>query len=120
MKLYCKEHLWLERRGNDWLLGLTDYAVAMLGEIIWLEFSNSRGCEPGTAIATLESSKIAWEIVSPVTAEVIEWNPRLQDDPGLLNRSPEQQGWFCRLRNVQPEPSVWLPCEAYLNYTEGL
>ena len=120
MKIYCKEHLWLERSGNDWLLGLTDYAVAMLGEIIWLEFSNSRDCELGTAIATLESSKIAWEIVSPVTADIIECNPRFQDNPGLLNRSPEQQGWFCRLRNVQPDPSVWMPYEAYLSYTEGL
>ena len=88
MKLYCKEHLWLERSGNNWLLGLTDYAVAMLGEIIWLEFCNSLDCKTGTALATLESSKIAWEIVSPVTAEVMEWNLRLQDDPGLLYRSP--------------------------------
>jgi len=45
MKLYCKEHLWLERSGNNWLLGLTDYAVAMLGEIIWLEFCNSPDCK---------------------------------------------------------------------------
>ena len=120
MKLYSKEHLWLERSESEWLLGLTDYAVAMLGEIIWLEFSNRRDCEPGTAIATLESSKIAWEIVSPVTAGVTEWNPRLQDDPGLLNRSPEQQGWVCRLRNVPPDLSIWMPREAYLSYTEGL
>lgn len=45
MKLYCKEHLWLERSGNDWLLGLTDYAIAMIGEIIWLEFCNSSGSD---------------------------------------------------------------------------
>ena len=59
MKLYCKEHLWLERSGNDWLLGLTDYAIAMLGEIIWLEFSNSRDCELGMESAVAGRSGTA-------------------------------------------------------------
>lgn len=120
MKLYSKEHLWLEQHENGWLLGLTDYAATMLDEIIWFEFSNSRSYEPGTVIATLESSKIAWEFVSPVTGEVIELNFQLPDNPKLLNSSPELLGWFCRMQNVQFDSSVWLSHEDYLNYTKGL
>ena len=49
----------------------------------------------------VESVKAASDILSPVTGEVLEVNPAIVSDPGLVNSDPMGAGWFFKVRIEQ-------------------
>lgn len=54
--------------------------------------------EAGDAVSAVESVKSASDISSPVTGEVVEANEALSDTPGLVNKSPEGEGWIAKIK----------------------
>ena len=82
---------------------------------------------PGTSatkdgeIAVVESVKAASEVYAPVTGEVVEVNALLEDDPGVVNSSAEDEGWFLRIRLTNTGELEHLMNEAaYTAYTASL
>ena len=59
----------------------------------------------GDEAGVVESVKAASDVYSPVSGEVIEINPLLEDDPEMINTQPYEDGWFYKL---QPSDSVEL------------
>jgi glycine cleavage system H protein len=49
-------------------------------------------------LATVESTKAASDIFSPVTGEVIEVNSELETKPELINEDCYENGWICRMK----------------------
>ena len=74
MKLYTKEHLWLDFEDGIVVLGLTSYAISQLGEITFLTFQASDFLNADDSIACVESVKIAWEIRSPISGNLFNEN----------------------------------------------
>lgn len=99
--LYTKEHEYVKRTDVDdvVIVGITDYAQKELGDIVYVELPDV-GAKFGRmdAFGTIEAVKAVSELYCPLTGEVIEVNPALEDDPALVNQDPYGRGWMIRLK----------------------
>ena len=76
-KILCsKTHEYiLENSDNTYTIGLTDYAVEQLGDIVFLELPEvGTEYKKGETFATIESVKAASEIYMPISGKIIEVN----------------------------------------------
>ena len=96
---YTKEHEWVRVDGDLATVGISRHAQEQLGDIVFVELPEAgRQVSRGGALAVVESVKAASDVYAPISGEVVETNSAIQDDPGLVNRSAEDEGWFCKLR----------------------
>ncbi len=100
MSLYfTKEHEWIRVEGDTATVGITNFAQAQLGDIVFVEVPETgRVVTQGGDAAVVESVKAASDVYAPVSGEVVEGNQALADDPSLVNSDPEGEGWFFKLR----------------------
>ncbi|HBO16185.1 MAG TPA: glycine cleavage system protein GcvH [Porticoccaceae bacterium] len=101
---YSESHEWvkLEADGSV-LVGITDHAQDALGDVVYIELPDvGDDMEAGAEVAVIESVKAASDVYAPISGEVLETNQALQEDPGILNRSPYDMGWFMRIRPNDP------------------
>jgi glycine cleavage system H protein len=100
MSLYfTKEHEWIRLEGDTATVGITNFAQAQLGDIVFVEVPEAgRKVTQGGDAAVVESVKAASDVYAPVSGQVLEGNPALSDDPSLVNSDPEGEGWFFKLR----------------------
>ena len=100
-KILCsKSHEFLLNNGdNTFTIGLTDYAVEQLGDIVFLELPDV-GTEfaKGDTFATIESVKAASEIYMPISGTILEVNTALVDAPETLNEDVYDQGWLVKVK----------------------
>ena len=121
-KYYTEDHEWIAVTGNVATLGITDYAQAQLGDVVFVEVpSIGRKVKKGEETAVVESVKAASEVYSPVTGTVVESNEPLANSPITVNEDPEGAGWFCRIEMSDPaELEVLMDEAAYKAFVEGL
>jgi len=95
---YTDTHEWLRLDGETATVGITDHAQGELTDIVFVELPKI-----GTALtakqqaAVVESVKAASDIYAPIGGTVVEVNPALENDPGLVNRDPYGEGWLFKL-----------------------
>lgn len=97
---YASSHEWarLESDGTV-VVGITDHAQEALGDIVYIELPEmGAAVDAGTEVAVVESVKAASDIYSPITGEVVEINPALEDEPETVNSSPYADGWLFRVK----------------------
>lgn len=98
---YTEDHEWIRVEDGIAVVGITDYAQQQLGDIVFVELPESgRSLAKGKEAAVVESVKAASEVYAPVSGEVTEVNAALADDPALVNRSAEDEGWFFKVKLV--------------------
>lgn len=121
-KYYTEEHEWIAVTGNIATLGITDYAQAQLGDVVFVEVPTvGRKVKKGEETAVVESVKAASEVYSPVTGTVVETNVPLADSPITVNEDPEGAGWFCKIEMSDlAELEVLMDEAAYKTFVEGL
>jgi glycine cleavage system H protein len=101
---YTEYHEWAELDGEVLTIGITNYAQSQLGDIVYVELPEvGRTLDQGEETAVVESVKAAGDVKSPVTGEVIEVNDVLNDEPELVNQDPENEGWFFKIKMIEPE-----------------
>jgi len=100
MSLYfTREHEWVRVDGDIATVGITDHASQALGDIVFAEVPEAgRQVKKGDEAGVVESVKAASDVYAPVSGEVIEGNEALRDDPAVINRDPEGEGWFFKLK----------------------
>ena len=100
MSLYfTREHEWIRVEGDTATVGISDHAQEALGDIVFAEVPEAgKSLAKGQEAAVVESVKAASDVYSPVGGEVTEGNGALADDPALINRDPEGEGWFFKLK----------------------
>lgn len=100
MSLYfTKEHEWIKVEGDIATVGITDFAQAQLGDIVFVEVPEAgRQVTQGGEAAVVESVKAASDVYAPVSGEIVEGNAALENDPSLVNTAPEGEGWFFKIR----------------------
>ena len=103
-RLYSKDHEWILPLGENTVrVGITDYAVEQLGDIVYVEVPEvDAEVSVGSEMGTVESIKSASEIFSPVTGIIIAVNEELEDGPELVNDSPYEEGWFAEIQLENP------------------
>ncbi len=119
---FTKEHEWVRVEGDIGTVGITDYAQAQLGDVVYVELPEvGRKVTKGGDAAVVESVKAASEVYAPVSGEVVEVNNDLTGNPALVNSSPEGEGWFFKLKLADPGELAELMDEAaYKKFVEGL
>ena len=100
MSLYfTREHEWIRVEGDTATVGISDHAQQALGDIVFAEVPDEgKQLDKGQEAAVVESVKAASDVYAPVGGEVVEGNQAVADDPALVNRDPEGEGWFFKLR----------------------
>lgn len=97
-RYFTDEHEWIDLEGDLATVGVTDYAQGQLGDIVFVELPQvGTVIEKGKDAAVVESVKAASDVYAPISGEVVEANSALEDDPALVNTSPEEDGWFFKM-----------------------
>jgi glycine cleavage system H protein len=104
MSLYfTKEHEWVRVEGDQATVGISNHAQEQLGDIVFAEVPEAgRQLSKGQEAAVVESVKAASDVYSPVSGTVVEGNPAIADDPAVINRDPEGEGWFFKIAVSDP------------------
>ena len=100
MSLYfTRDHEWVRVDGDSATVGISNHAQEALGDIVFAEVPEpGRRVTRGQEAAVVESVKAASDVYAPVSGEVVEGNSAIADDPALINRDPEGEGWFFKLK----------------------
>lgn len=97
-RYFTDEHEWIDVEGDTATVGITDYAQEQLGDIVFVELPEvGTMVDKGGDAAVVESVKAASDVYAPITGEVVEGNASLEEDPALVNSSPEEDGWFFKM-----------------------
>jgi glycine cleavage system H protein len=99
-KVLCsKSHEFLLDNGDDtFTVGLTDYAVEQLGDIVFLELPEiGTEFKKGETFATVESVKAASEIYMPISGRIVGINEAAVDAPEILNEDVWEKGWLVKI-----------------------
>jgi len=103
---YHKEHFWARVDGNVVTIGTTDFAQKLAGQVVYVELpSPGKAVEQGKPCGSMESGKWVGRIYSPVSGKIEAINGELEDTPELINESPYEKGWMCKIKasNLQEE-----------------
>lgn len=101
--LYTKTHEWVRLEGDIATVGITDYAQAELGDIVFVDVpSPGKALSEGAAILTVESVKTVSDVYAPAEGEVVESNGKLGASAELLNTDPYGEGWLVKVRLKDP------------------
>jgi glycine cleavage system H protein len=110
---FTNDHEWLRVEGDIATVGVTDYAQAQLGDVVFAETPDiGKTLKKGGEAAVVESVKAASDVYSPASGEVVEANAALADDPALVNTDPQGAGWFFKLKLSDPSELEGLMDEA--------
>ena len=96
---YSKEHEWIKIEGDVGIVGITQHATEMLGDIVFVELPDvGSSVEKDGNAGVVESTKAASDVYTPISGEIMESNQAIVDDPGKINSDPENEAWFFKLK----------------------
>lgn len=104
MTKYTENHEYVDINDNIATIGLTEKALEDIGDVMAVnlpEINNT--INKGEKLFSLESAKAAVEIKAPISGEIIEINENVEDEPELINNSPYEEGWICKIKITKPE-----------------
>ncbi len=121
-RYFTDEHEWIDVEGDTATVGITDYAQGQLGDIVFVELPDvGTVIDKGKDAAVVESVKAASDVYAPISGEVVKTNGALEDDPALVNTSPEEDGWFFKMTIGDKSQFEGLMDEtAYKSFCDGL
>lgn len=98
---YSKDHEWVRVEGETAVIGITDHAQHVLGDITFVDVPPpEKPVKQFEEVAAIESAKAAFEIFAPLSGTVAEVNTSLEDAPEKVNADPYGEGWICKLKDI--------------------
>ena len=95
---YEKSHEWLKAEGNTGIVGLSEYAVEQVKDIVFIELPKANTeVKAGSPFGSLESVKAVFELIAPVSGKVTEINGKVNSSPDIVNKSPYAEGWMVKI-----------------------
>lgn len=112
---YSKDHEWVRVEGDMAYIGITDFAQSELGEIVIVDITTEgETLARETVFGSIEAVKTVSDLFMPLGGEVLEVNPKLEDNPELVNSDPYGEGWMIKVKMTNPsEVGNLLDAEAY-------
>jgi len=113
--LYTKDHEWIRIEGNTGIVGVTDFAQGELGDVVFIEIETAgETLKKEEVFGTIEAVKTVSDMFMPLSGEVTEVNPGLEESPDAVNKDPYGKGWMIKIRLTDPsETSGLLTAEQY-------
>jgi len=116
---YTKDHEWVKIEGNTVTVGITEFAQAELGEIVFVEVDTiDEELGINDVFGTIEAVKTTSDMFMPVSGKVLEFNPEIDEDegdnPGIINEDPFGKAWIIKIEiSDASELDELLDAEAY-------
>ncbi len=96
---YTKNHEWLKLDGDIAIVGITSYAQGELGDIVYVEIeTQGETVDKGETFGTIEAVKTVSDLYMPVSGEILEVNPTIEDKPETINSDPFGEGWMIKIK----------------------
>ena len=116
---YTRTHEWarLDEADKTVTVGLTDFAVEQLGDVVYLELpSVGQKVQKESAMGVIESVKAASDIYAPVSGEVIEVNSAVTENFDLLKQDAYGNAWLVKIKPDNDEDfATLLSAQDYKN-----
>jgi len=107
--LYTKDHEWLRVEGNIGYVGVTDFAQGELGDIVFIEIETvGESLNKEEVFGTIEAVKTVSDMFMPVSGEILEMNPALEESPDVVNKDPYGKGWMVKIKISNPSEVIEL------------
>ena len=114
---YTKEHEWVSAVDLIFTMGITDYAQAALGDIVYVQLPKvGEAIVAGKVCGEVESTKSVSDIYAPVTGTIVAINDALSNSPETINSDPYGGGWLAKIE-VSAAPSDLLTAAQYTEIT---
>ena len=98
-KKFSKQHEWISVEGDIATVGITKHASEMLGDVVFVELpEKGKMIEKDGQAGVVESTKAASDIYSPIAGEIVENNQSIVDDAAAVNKDPEGNAWFFKIK----------------------
>lgn len=111
---YTATHEWITVEGSTGTVGITDFAQAQLGDVVYLDLPQpGADFAKGASFGSVESVKAASDLYVPAAGKVLEVNSRLVDSPELVNQDPFGEGWLIKIELSGELPADLLDEAAY-------
>ncbi|HRS43576.1 MAG TPA: glycine cleavage system protein GcvH [Tenuifilum sp.] len=113
---YTKDHEWIKDEGNGMAtVGVTDFAQTQLGDIVFIEIETQGETHAKEEVfGTIEAVKTVSDMFMPVSGEVVEVNPKVTEQPDIVNKDPYGEGWMIKIKMSNPaEMNDLLNAEQY-------
>lgn len=119
---YTKDHEWVQVKGDQALVGITEFAQKQLGDVVYIELpAVGTQLDVHQTIGSIESVKAVSEVFSPISGEVADVNSELNNSPELVNQDPHGKGWILRLKiKNKADVSSLMKAIEYEKFLEGL
>ena len=96
---YSPKHTWAKLDGEYAYIGVTDFAQDQLGEVLYVDVPEVEDeLTKDSDFGVIESSKVASELIAPISGEVVEVNDeKFEDEPEFVNEAP-YDAWICKIK----------------------
>ena len=96
---YAKSHEWAFLEGDVATIGITQFAVDQLTDVIYVDLPDvDDPVAAGDSFGEIESVKAVSDLYSPVTGDVVAVNEKLQNDPTIISKDPYAAGWLIKVK----------------------
>jgi len=100
---YAKSHEWVAVDGEIATIGITDFAVKALTDLVYVDLPAVGGqLGVGDNCGEVESVKAVSDLYAPVSGEIVEVNEELSDNLDLLSDDAFGVGWILRIKMASP------------------
>jgi len=120
VKKFAKTHEWVKVDGKLAVVGISNHAQEKLGDVVYVDLPQvGKVVKKGEVFMSVESVKAASDIYAPVSGKIVEVNEKLSNQPELINKDAEGEGWLVKIEMTNPdELSDLLDEEAYRRFCE--
>ena len=111
---YTAEHEWIRLEGNEAFIGITDFAQSELGDIVYVDIeTKGQNLKKEDVFGTVEAVKTVSDLFMPISGEVLEINPAVEQSPEKINQTPYDL-WIIRVKmSDASEMDALLSADAY-------
>ena len=112
---YTTDHEWVRVEGNIGTIGVTDHAQGELGDVVYLDVSDSiTSITAGESFGSIEAVKTVADLFAPISGKVVDVNRGLNDSPEQVNNDAYGEGWIIKVEMSDPsELDALLTVDAY-------
>jgi glycine cleavage system H protein len=117
---YSQDHQYIIVEDGVGTVGITNYAQEKLSDVTTVELPHvGAQVQKGGAVGVVESVKVASDLYSPVSGEILGVNEALSGKPELVNEDAEGTGWIYKIKLTKlSELDALMDREAYVAFVQ--
>lgn len=110
---YTKDHEWVRVKGAEATVGITQYALEQLSDVVHLDLPEiGASYKAGDSFGTIESTKTVSDLYMPMAGKVLDVNKDLLKRLESLEQDPYTKGWLVKL-HVSGESATLMSAKDY-------